>query len=144
MTTSSGILSRFPSESNIRIIQFLVGVIAIGIIFWQLQFSTSAICCGDFDGYYHIRWARELWASMKSRSFPPAFPWLPLTTLNPKDYVDHHLLFHLALVPFTFWDLRLGAKAAGLVFGALAVFSTYLVMAGLRHLPRPVFRRLDV
>ena len=59
MTTSSGILSRFQSESSIRIIQFLVGAIAIGIIFWQLQFSTSAICCGDFDGYYHIKWTRN-------------------------------------------------------------------------------------
>jgi hypothetical protein len=126
MTTSSGILSRFQSESNIRITQLLVGAIAIGIIFWQLQFSTSAICCGDFDGYYHIRWARELWASMKSRSFPPAFPWLPLTTLNPKDYVDHHLLFHVIQIPFAnFSDPRLGAKIASALFGGLAVLSCY-------------------
>src|SRR5439155_486337 len=68
----------------------------------------------------------------RQQGVPLAFPWLPLTLLNPRDFTDHHLLFHLALVPFTFWDLRLGAKAAGLVFGALAVFSTYLVMAGLR------------
>lgn len=126
MTTSSRKLSRFQSESTIRIIQLLAGAIAIGIIFWQLQFSTSAICCGDFDGYYHVKWARELWASMKSHSFPPAFPWLPLTTLNSKGYVDHHLLFHIIQIPFTaFSDPRLGAKIASALFGGLAVLSCY-------------------
>jgi hypothetical protein len=129
MTTSSGILSRFQSESSIRIIQFLVGAIAIGIIFWQLQFSTSAICCGDFDGYYHIKWTRALWEGMKNRVFPPAFPWLPLTTLNPKDYVDHHLLFHIFQIPFAaFSDPRLGAKIASAVFGGLAVLSCYWLL----------------
>jgi len=126
MTTSSGTHSRFLSESTIRIIQFLVAVIAIGLIFWQLQFSTPAICCGDFDGYYHVAWARELWASMKSRSFPPAFPWLPLTTLNAKGYVDHHLLFHIIQIPFVASsNPRLGAKIASALFGGLAVLSCY-------------------
>ena len=129
MTTSSRILSRFQSESTIRIIQLLVGALAIGIVFWELQFSTSAICCGDFDGYYHIKWARELWASMKSHSFPPAFPWLPLTTLNAKDYVDHHLLFHIIQIPFAASsDPRLGAKIASALFGGLAVLSCYWLM----------------
>ncbi|HJU91757.1 MAG TPA: hypothetical protein VJ656_02390 [Pyrinomonadaceae bacterium] len=129
MTTQSGILSRFQSERSIRIIQLIVGAIAIGIIFWQLQFSTSAICCGDFDGYYHIRWAQALWEGMKSRTFPPEFPWLPLTTLNPKDYVDHHLLFHILQIPFAASsDPRLGAKISSALFGGLAVFSCYLLL----------------
>jgi len=129
MTTSSGILSRFQSESAIRIIQFVVGAIAIGVIFWQLQFSTSAICCGDFDGYYHIKWTLELWESMKNRAFPPPFPWLPLTTLNPKDYVDHHLLFHIFQIPFVASsDPRLGAKIASVLFGSLAVLSCYWLL----------------
>ena len=80
MTTFSGKLSWVKSESFIRILQFLAGIVAIGIIFYLLQFSTTAICCGDFDGYYHVQWTRELWMSMKSKAFPPAFPWLPLTT----------------------------------------------------------------
>jgi len=50
MTTSSGTLSRLKSEQSIRIIQLLIGAIAIGIIFWKLQWSTSAIYCRDFDG----------------------------------------------------------------------------------------------
>jgi hypothetical protein len=129
MTTSSGKLSRLKSERSLRIIQLLVGAIAIGIIFWKLQFSTNAICCGDFDGYYHIKWTRTLWESIKAGRFPPAFPWLPLTTLNPKDYVDHHLLFHIFQIPFAaLSDPRLGAKIASALFGGLAVFSCYWLL----------------
>ena len=132
MTTSSGKLPWYQSESFNRILQFLAGAIATGIIFYLLQWSTTAICCGDFDGYYHVQWSRELWASMKSKAFPPAFPWLPLTTLNPKDYVDHHLLFHIFQIPFVaFSDPRLGAKIASAVFGSLAVLSCYWLL--LRH-----------
>lgn len=129
MTTPSGTQSWFKSEPAIRIIHLVIGAIAIGVIFWQLQFSTSAICCGDFDGYYHIKWTRTLWEGIKSGQFPPAFPWLPLTTLNPKDYVDHHLLFHIFQIPFAaFSDPRLGAKISSLFFGGLAVFSCYWLM----------------
>jgi len=132
MTTSSGKLPWYQSESVIRILQFLAGALATGIIFYLLQWSTTAICCGDFDGYYHVQWSRELWTSMKSKAFPPAFPWLPLTTLNPKDYVDHHLLFHIFQIPFVaFSNPRLGAKIASAVFGSLAVLSCYWLL--LRH-----------
>jgi hypothetical protein len=129
MTIPSGRFSRFQSESALRTLQLIVGAIAIGVIFWQLQFSTSAICCGDFDGYYHIKWTRSLWESMKSKAFPPPFPWLPLTTLNSKDYVDHHLLFHIFQIPFaSFSDPRLGAKIASALFGGLAVLSCYWLL----------------
>jgi len=129
MPTPSAILSRLQSESSLRIIQLIVGAIAIGIIFWELQFSTTAICCGDFDGYYHIKWARVLWESMRSKVFPPAFPWLPLTTLNPKDYVDHHLLFHIIQMPFAASsNPRLAAKIASAIFGGLAVLSCYWLL----------------
>ena len=121
--------SQFQSERFIRTIQFLAGAIAIALIFWQLQFSTNAICCGDFDGYYHIKWTRTLWEGMKHGAFPPPFPWLPLTTLNPKDYVDHHLLFHIFQIPFAaFRDPRLGAKVGSVVFASLAVFSCYWLL----------------
>ena len=127
--TTPGRFSTFLNSRLFRILQFVIGVIAIGVVFWKLQFSTSAICCGDFDGYYHIKWTRELWASIKNGAFPPAFPWLPLTTLNPKDYVDHHLLFHILQIPFAASsDPRLGAKIASAIFGGLAVLSCYWLL----------------
>jgi len=114
------------SDSAVRAADLLAGAVAIALVFWWLQYSTQAICCGDFDGYYHIKWARMLWDNMRAGHFPPAFPWLPLTTLNPHDYVDHHLLYHIILIPFTwFRDLQLGAKVAAILFASLAVFSCY-------------------
>ncbi|HEX6045737.1 MAG TPA: hypothetical protein VFZ22_14690 [Pyrinomonadaceae bacterium] len=133
MTRRPGILSTFLarllSESTIRILQFLLGAIAIVLVFWQLQFSTSAICCGDFDGYYHVKWTRTLWEGIRSGTFPPQFPWLPLTTLSPREFVDHHLLFHFMQMPFVaVADARLGAKVATIVFASLAVLSCYWLL----------------
>jgi hypothetical protein len=118
--------SWFKSEAAIRMADLLAGAVAIALIFWWLQYSTSAICCGDYDGYYHIKWARLLWDNMRSGHFPPAFPWLPLTTLNPRNYVDHHLLYHIILIPFTwFRDMQTGAKVSAILFASIAVFSCY-------------------
>src|SRR5260370_31219209 len=89
------------SESAVRVADLFVGAVAITLVFWLLQRQTQAICCGDFDGYYHIKWARLLWENMRAKHFPPAFTWLPLTPLNPRDSVDHHLLFPIILIPFT-------------------------------------------
>src|SRR5687768_16300802 len=129
MTPRPGIRTRLQSGSTIRIIQLLIGAVAITGVFWLLQFSTNAICCGDYDGYYHIKWSRTLWEGMKSGKFPPEFPWLPLTTLNSKEYVDHHLLFHIMQIPFAeFSDPRKGAKVASIVFASLAVLSCYWLL----------------
>jgi hypothetical protein len=138
MRTSSRILAKLQSDSVLRIIQLLIGAIAIVLVFWQLQFSTNAICCGDFDGYYHVKWSRTLWESIKAGSFPPKFPWLPLTTLNTRDYVDHHLLFHIMQIPFVAYrDPRLGAKVGSVVFASLALISCYWLL--IRYRVRYIF-----
>ncbi|HKZ01852.1 MAG TPA: hypothetical protein VJ180_06415 [Pyrinomonadaceae bacterium] len=129
MKTSPKLAILFQSQTALLGVQLGAGFIVIGLIFWKLQFSTDAICCGDFDGYYHIKWSRMLWDSIRSRSFPPIFTWLPHTTLNPNDYVDHHLVFHIFQIPFTwFRDLRLGAKIASVLFATLALASCYWLL----------------
>ncbi len=129
METSSHLRAALKSEAALRAVLLSAGAIAIGLIFWKLQFSTDSICCGDFDGYYHIKWSRMLWESLRHGNFPPPFTWLPFTTLDPKHFVDHHLLFHGFQIPFTwFGDLRLGAKISATVFGSLAVFSCYWLL----------------
>src|SRR5215207_5348692 len=96
---------------NGRAMLLAVGAILIGAVFWYLQFSTGSLCCGDYDAYYHFRWSRMLWEGMRTGHFPPSFDALPLTTLNPKDYVAHHSLFHVLQIPFTFFsDFQTGAK----------------------------------
>lgn len=117
----------------VRAIYLLIGAVAIATVFIRLQFSTDSVCCGDFDGYYHIKWSSLLWNGIRHGIFPPAFTWLPLTTLDPKGYVDHHLLFHILQIPFTwFLDLRMAAKVSATLFASLAVFSCYWLIVRYR------------
>ncbi|HEV7396967.1 MAG TPA: hypothetical protein VGN86_10690 [Pyrinomonadaceae bacterium] len=132
MSFARKLSNSFESEPAIVALKLIVGLIAITIVFWPLQFATKSICCGDFDGYYHIAWSRMLWDGLRAHHFPQ-FNALPLTTINAKDYVDHHFLFHIFQIPFTwFRDLRLGAKVGSLIFAVLAVFSCYWLMVRYR------------
>jgi hypothetical protein len=88
----------------------VIFVLYLGLV----QFSTPDM--PDNDGFYHIK-ISEI---MRLEGLKPAFPWLPLTILNAREFYDHHFLFHVALIPFTFGDLRLGAKFAAVIFAALA------------------------
>jgi hypothetical protein len=114
---------------NSRTTLYVAGALLVGAVFLYLQFSTESVCCGDFDAYYHFRWSRMLWERISAgdfRHFPPAFNALPLTTLNAKDYVDHHFLFHILQIPFTwFSDMQTGAKVGTWLFACLAVLSCY-------------------
>lgn len=126
--------SVWASEGLIRTLYLLVGLVAIVLLFRHLQLSTAGVCCGDFDGYYHIKWSQLLWERMRGGHLtPPKFTWLPLTTLNPNDYVDHHLFFHILQIPFTwFGDLRTGAKVASVFYASLALFSCYWLIVRYR------------
>lgn len=112
------------------------GVYAAAIaVLWIIQSGTPAII--DPDGYYHIRWSRLLWENLPHGRLP-RFIWLPLTTLNESAYVDHHFLFHVFQIPFTWGsDLIAGAKASAVVYGALALLSCFALVAWgrVRHQP---------
>ena len=117
------------TEAATRIVYLVFGLIAIGMVMSFLQFRTEAICCGDWDGYYHIRWSQLLWESLSQGKWLPTFEWLPLTVLNPQDYNDHHFLFHLLQIPFLwFFEPVMAAKVAAVVFSSLAVFSVYWLL----------------
>jgi hypothetical protein len=114
-----------PPNQSAGIINWVVGAFAIATVVSWLQFSVSSVCCGDFDGYYHIKWSRLLWDGLRHGHLPK-FTWLPLTTLSASNYADQHFLYHLLLIPFTwFSDLRLGAKFGTAAFASLAVFALY-------------------
>lgn len=91
---------------------FIAGMAAI-------QFATSDL--PDNDGFYHIKLA---WL-MRTQGLKPEFPWLPLSILNEREFYDHHFLFHVALIPFTYGDLLVGAKWAAVTFSALAFLSIW-------------------
>ncbi len=119
----------FGTDTAINWVYLIFGFFSIVLIMTLLQFSTAAICCGDWDGYYHIKWSLLLWESFKSGNWLPEFVWLPLTVLSPAKYADHHFLFHLLQIPFLwFFEPVTAAKVAAVVFGSLAIFSVYWLM----------------
>ncbi len=89
---------------------FIIFIAGMAVI----QFSTPDM--PDNDGFYHIKLA---WL-MKNNGLKPDFIWLPVSILNESEFYDHHFLFHAALIPFTFGDLRVGAKWAAVLFSAVA------------------------
>lgn len=105
----------------------LIATAIVGAVFSLVQWSSPNVV--GVDGYYHIKmaWimAQQGWRIL----LPIEFPWLQLTILNPAEFTNHHLLFHLLLAPFTFGDLRIGAKLAAVIFGSVALLMAYQLMA---------------
>ena len=91
---------------------FMIGMSAI-------EFASPDL--PDNDGFYHIKLA---WL-MRTEGLKPDFPYLPLSILNEREFYDHHFLFHAALIPFTFGDLRTGAKWAAVAFASLAFLAVW-------------------
>lgn len=117
------------TDDAVRMIYLVFGFAAILLVIILLQFQTKAVCCGDWDGYYHIRWSSLLWDSFKTGHWLPSFDWLPLTVLNPNDYNDHHFLFHLLQIPFLwFFEPVMAAKVAATTYATLAIFSVYWML----------------
>ena len=97
---------------------FLLFILGMVII----QFATPNM--PDNDGFYHIKLAQL----MREGGLKPVFTWLPLTILNAQEYYDHHFLYHVALIPFTYFaDLRIGAKWSAVVFSSLAFLAIWFI-----------------
>ncbi|MDP3971067.1 MAG: hypothetical protein Q8P90_05265 [bacterium] len=89
-----------------------------GIYFSILQWPSSF---ADPDSFYHARIIQQI----SEHGLLYAFPWLQATTLAEK-FTDHHLLYHLFLVPFTtVLDPATAVKAGQVVL--LVILSLVLV-----------------
>src|SRR5512139_2378781 len=104
-----------PSKKIIPVLVFLLFFMGMSLI----QFASPDL--PDNDGFYHIKLAYL----MRTQGLKPDFVWLPHTILNPDEFYDHHFLFHVAQIPFTFGDLRLGAKWSAVFFASLAFTSIW-------------------
>ncbi len=104
--------------------------ILVPVLLFMLFFAGMAVIqfaspdMPDNDGFYHIKLAYL----MRTEGLKPEFKWLPLSILNQKEFYDHHFLFHVALIPFTFGDLRVGAKLAAVTFASLAFLAIWLLL----------------
>ena len=97
------------------------------VLFASIQFATPNL--PGIDGYFHIRFAQV----MRDEGLRPNFVWLPLTILNAEDYYDHHFLYHILLIPFTYANnLREGAKWVGVLFPATAFLMGWILLRGQR------------
>jgi hypothetical protein len=82
-----------------------------------IQFNPNNPYLAEIDSYYHVKMAELL----QERGVLYTFPWLQFTILRDS-YVDHHLLFHILLIPFiNLFGSILGAKlfqvlVVGLIF----------------------------
>src|SRR4051812_6795111 len=105
----------------------LVATVIVASVFSVVQWASRSIV--GIDGFYHIKAAWIMQQQGWRVLFPMYFPWLPTTILNPAEFTDHHLLFHLLLVPFTFGDLIMGAKVSAVIFASVALLVMYHLMA---------------
>ena len=96
---------------------FLVFFVTMAVI----EFSTPDL--PDNDGFYHIKLAYL----MRTEGLKPDFPYLPLTILNEKEFYDHHFLYHVALIPFTFGNMLVNAKWSAVLFASLAFLAIWFL-----------------
>ena len=107
--------------AGIALAAAVIGVVAVCL--WRLQFATDAIV--GQDGYFHIKFA---YLMSHGHGLIRKLPWLHFT-IHRDFYRDHHFLQHVLYVPFTFGDLRIGAKVAAWFFATAGMSTFYIVAA---------------
>jgi hypothetical protein len=113
---------RVSIEKLIPLILFLLFFAGMA---W-IQFASPDM--PDNDGFYHIKLAYL----MRTQGLKPEFLWLPQSILNQNEFYDHHFLFHVALIPFTLGDLRVGAKWAAVFFAVFAFMAIWFLFRSQR------------
>ncbi len=87
------------------------------IAFAFFSFLQSAPVMPDPDGFYHAKTALLI----SERGIIRDFPFLQFTTLKD-NYIDHHLLYHLILIPFVkFFNPLVGVKLAQSALAAIFI-----------------------
>ncbi|MEK7167431.1 MAG: hypothetical protein AAB791_00335, partial [Patescibacteria group bacterium] len=107
-------------ESNKAVSAWLLFLICFSFFFYLQSTPTF----GDPDSFYHIKIAQMMAAGGVVRDFP----YLPFTVLKD-NYIDHHFLYHLFLVPFVkFPPPLMGVKLAHIILDTLVIFVFYWVL----------------
>jgi len=92
-----------------------------------IQFNPNNPYLAELDSYYHVKMAELL----QEQGVPQKFPWLHFTILRDS-YVDHHLLFHILLIPFiNLFGPITGAKLFQVLVVGLGFLFFYLVLKNL-------------
>jgi hypothetical protein len=118
---------RFNREKFNRLIPYLALILLAVTLCTFIQFSYGRL---QQDDYYHIRFSRML----RERGLFREFPWAKHTDLE-ESFADLYFLYHVLLLPFSFGDLILMGKIAGIFFAVLAFLSLFwfLKRHGIRY-----------
>lgn len=99
----------------------LISAIALAAYTFWIASSTFA----DPDTFYHAKITELL---MRDRAALYDFVWLPFTTLADH-YVDHHFLYHVALIPFVYiFGTFTGIKIAAILFASSVIATLYVLL----------------
>lgn len=99
--------------------QYLQGFFAAAVVVVIAATSVALLQLGpgllDPDSFYHAKMAQVLF----THGLPDTFPWLQFTTLRDQ-FVDQHILYHLVLIPFIWWQgMFTGTRLAAVVLAAV-------------------------
>lgn len=109
--------SFFQLLSNPKFQGIFIFILAL-ICFSWIQVSPTIM---DPDSFYHAKMALFI----KEGKIIHNFPWLQATTLKD-NFVDHHFLYHLFLVPFvSLFDPLGGSKIAQVILASFTIFFVY-------------------
>jgi hypothetical protein len=116
------------SQNGLRTL--LIGLalfIGFSGVFALLVFQVDGFI--STDDYYHARIAAEI---IQQRRLAVDFQWLPQTILSPEQFVDHHLLFHLYVAPWSYWGSMNGAKLAAVSLASAVVTAVWFLLRQMR------------
>jgi hypothetical protein len=104
-----------------------LGVAALFVVAGVLWQSTFPHLLG-VDGFYHLAQTRSILAE----GLGAGMPWMQYSIFED-GWVDHHLGYHVALLPFVAWPGGiLGGKLAAGVMGGAAIAAMYLWLRAFR------------
>ncbi|MDX8414437.1 MAG: hypothetical protein R8J85_10155 [Mariprofundales bacterium] len=134
VTTPFVILLPMSDAIQWRRLQPLLAFIFSAALFGYWQWISPALA--GTDGYYHIAIANMVW--QQGIHFP--FPYLEMTLLDSKHFVDMHMLYHIMQAPFTaiFDDLAIAAKVSSTLFAATAC-ALFVWILQQHRIPWPLF-----
>ena len=108
-------------NTRYNLLTTLVLILGLSFIFFA-QFSTPTLY--DADGYLHIRMAEFL----KDLGPRYNFHWARFSTFNG-NFSDKDFLYHLVLIPFTFFkDIFFGVKVAAFISAVILFLGFYLLL----------------
>lgn len=118
------IKSFFKNKYSTMHYSYLGYFIVFSIAFLVFSYLQASPIFADPDSFYHIKISQLIIEKGPMKEFP----WLQFTVLRD-NFIDHHFLYHIFLLPFVvLFDPLVGAKLATVIFASLFVLVFYFFL----------------